>query len=113
MEDQGDFIDRLRMIIHKIRTTGTASVDGVTEDMVVAQGIVFLVAGFETTSNTMSTLTYVFAKHPEIQQRCFEEIQETISKKKEINHETIGELHYLEACILVNFPYFGVYYNRR
>ena len=101
MEDQGDFIDRLRMMLHKIKEKGQATLDGLDEDVVVAQGIIFLAAGFETTANTMSSLTYNFAKHPDVQQRCYEEIQEVIASKNEINHETISELHYLEACIQV------------
>ena len=101
MEDQGDFIDRLRMMIHKIRESGQSKLDGLNEEMVVAQGIIFLAAGFETTANTLGSLTYVFAKHPEIQQRCLDEIQEVIENKKEINHETISELYYLDACIKV------------
>ena len=89
MEDQGDFIDRLRMMLHKIKETGQETLDGLDEDVVVAQGIIFLAAGFETTANTMSSLTYNFAKHPDVQQRCYEEIQEVIASKNEINHETI------------------------
>ena len=101
MEDSGDFIDRLRMMIHKIRASGQKTLDGLDEDMVVAQGIVFLAAGFETTANTLGSISYVFAKNPEIQQKCYEEIQDVLANKKEINHETISELHYLEACIKV------------
>ena len=59
----------------------------------------------------MGSLTYVFAKHPEIQQRCYEEIQQMVADKREINHETIGELKYLEACIQVNYDDFGTYCN--
>ena len=103
LEDQGDFVDRLRMMIHKIRASGQVSMDGLNEELVVAQGIIFLAAGFETTANTMGSLTYIFAKHPEIQQRCYEEIQDVVSNKKEINHETIAEMQYLEACIQVKY----------
>ena len=103
MDDQGDFIDRLRMMIHRIRESSESKLEGLDEEMVVAQGIIFLAAGFETTANTLGSLTYILAKHPEIQQRCVEEIEEVIANKKEINHETISELHYLEACIKVTF----------
>jgi len=106
MEDQGDFIDRLRMMIHKIKDSGQTTLDGLTEEMVVAQGIVFLAAGFETTANTLGSLTYNLAKYPEIQQRCYEEIKDVISKNKEINHETISELDYLEACLKENLRLF-------
>ena len=111
MDDQGDFIDRLRMMIHKIRESGESKLEGLDEEMVVAQGIIFLAAGFETTANTLGSLTYILAKHPEIQQRCVEEIEEVIANKKEINHETISELHYLEACIKVTFPKSNTFFD--
>ena len=38
-----------------------------SEENIIAQGSAFFVAGFETSSNTMSSLTYNLAKHPEIQ----------------------------------------------
>ena len=65
MDDQGDFIDRLRMMIHKIRESGESKLEGLDEEMVVAQGIIFLAAGFETTANTLGSLTYILAKHPD------------------------------------------------
>jgi cytochrome P450 len=34
---------------------------------ITAQGVIFFVAGFETTANTLSTLSYNLAKHPEVQ----------------------------------------------
>ena len=101
LEDQGDFMDRLRMMIHKIRASGQAKLNHLHEDLVIAQGTVFLAAGFETTANTMTSLTYIFAKYPEIQERCYKEIKNMVDNKKEINHETIAEMHYLEACIQV------------
>ena len=91
------------MMLHKIRTSNQTNVDGLDEELVVAQGIIFLAAGYETTASTLGTLTYNFSQYPEVQQRCYEEIQDVISNRKEINHETILELHYLEACIKVNW----------
>ena len=38
-------------------------------DMVDAQGMVFLTAGFETTANTLGALCFFMATHPEIQSR--------------------------------------------
>ena len=41
--------------------------DLLSEEIIVAQGIAFFVAGFETSSNTLSTLAYNLAKNPEVQ----------------------------------------------
>ena len=56
----GDFIDRLREIAKD-------PPEMLNRTIITAQGVVFFAAGFETTSNTLSTLTYNLATHPEIQ----------------------------------------------
>ena len=67
------------------------------------QGIIFFVAGFETTSNTLSTFSYNLAKNQDVQQRLYEEISEVMERfDGKINHETIEEMEYLEAALLEN-----------
>jgi cytochrome P450 family 3 subfamily A len=87
-------------MVKKIRDSDKNEVEGLTEEMVVAQGIIFLAAGFETTSSTMSILMYNLAKYPNIQERCYEEISALLSDENvKIDQETINEMPYLEACI--------------
>ncbi len=57
-EPRGDFIDRLKKILDERL---------LSEDETYAQGIGFFLAGFETTSNTLSTFTYHLAKNQDIQ----------------------------------------------
>ncbi len=57
-QPKGDFVDRLK----EIRATNV-----LTEDQTYAQGIGFFQAGFETTSNTLCTLSYNLAKNPDVQ----------------------------------------------
>ena len=101
LKDRGDFIDHLRMMMHKIRATGKTMLDQLNEELVIANGIGFFGGGFESTSTTMSALIYSFAKYPEIQQKCYEDIEEVLTNTEDINHETITRMHYLEACIQV------------
>ena len=87
-------------MIRKIRDSGKHKVDGLNEDMVVAQSIVFLAAGFETSASTMAMLIYILAKHPHVQEKCYEEILEVSSTdENKIDSDTIGKMKYLEACI--------------
>jgi len=44
----------------------------------VAQALMFLLAGYETTSTTLTTCAYELALHPEIQQRLYEEITDAM-----------------------------------
>lgn len=65
-----------------------------------AQAFVFYVAGFETSSSTMSFCLFELAKNQSCQRRAQAEIDEVNRKyQNEINYESMGELKYLEACI--------------
>jgi cytochrome P450 family 3 subfamily A len=88
----GDFVDRL-MEYKKVAELP------ITDEMIEAQGMVFMIAGFETTANTLGSMCYQVAKHQDIQERIVEEILDTIGSD-EITHENISNLEYLEACIM-------------
>ena len=63
----GDFVDRLRAF-------KKVAVAPITDEMIEAQGMVFLLAGFETTASTLSSLIYHVAMYPEVQEKIIEEI---------------------------------------
>jgi cytochrome P450 len=58
--EKEDFIGRLGRIIKSKEPL-------LTPELVVAQGVIFFVAGYETTSNALSTLSFNLAKHQDIQ----------------------------------------------
>ena len=94
----GDFIDKIIEVCNDPNSP-------VSKEMIKAQGSIFFSAGFETTSNCLSTLCYHLALNPDIQEKLREEIL-GIDADDEINHENISELHYLEAAILENLRIF-------
>nr|APH81393.1 cytochrome P450 CYP3027C1 [Tigriopus kingsejongensis] len=97
-----DFLGKLLELIDEIKRNPEAS-KPLTDELLTAQGIVFFVAGYGTTANALSTLCYNLAKNPEIQERLYEELQDVIDKfDGRIDHESIQEMEYLEACIQEN-----------
>jgi len=88
----GDFVDRLREF-KKVAT------HPITDEMIEAQGMVFLLAGFETTANTLGSLIYHVSTNPEVQEKILEEIMDNIGSD-DVTHENISTLEYLEACIM-------------
>ncbi|KAH8321364.1 hypothetical protein KR074_003022, partial [Drosophila pseudoananassae] len=72
---------------------------GLTLEQMAAQAFVFFVAGFETSSSTMSFCLYELALHQDIQDRVRAEIETVLGKSDEINYDAISEMTYLEQVI--------------
>jgi cytochrome P450 len=66
-ERRGDFIDRLKEMSEDLKKQSGKNESLLSEEIIVAQGIAFFVAGFETSSNTLSTLAVNLAKNPQVQ----------------------------------------------
>ena len=65
--------------------------------------VLFMLAGYETTSTTLSYCTYVLAKYPEEQQKLFEEIASVYnneeSNEASPNADNVNKLEYLDMFI--------------
>lgn len=101
-------------LLVQLRNTGTVQLDDqwntdikTAEDQkkmslneIAAQAFVFFAAGFETSSTTLSYCLYELAKHPEIQKRVHDEIDEILKQhNNHLTYESISDMVYLEKCI--------------
>lgn len=101
-------------LLVQVRNTGTVQSDGdwetkITNDEskkslsipeVAAQCFIFLIAGYETSSTTMSYCLYELARNPDAQRRVQQEIVDVLAKHNgEITYESVSEMHLLESCI--------------
>lgn len=67
---------------------------------VAAEAFLFIIAGYESSSTTMTFLFYELAKKTHIQQRVYEEVRNTIQKYDgKLCYEALNEMKYLESCI--------------
>lgn len=74
--------------------------DGLTLEQVAAQAFVFFLAGFETSSSTMSFALYELAIHQDMQTKARQEIQEVLSKyDNKLTYEGVKELKYLQQIL--------------
>ena len=87
----GDFVDTLRKMKKEAKPP-------ITEPMIDAQGMVFITAGYETTSNTIGAALYFLAKNQDVQEKLYEEILDIVGDDH-ITYDSIRDLAYLEATI--------------
>lgn len=105
--------DFLQLMV-QVRNTGAVQSDGDWETKIIhdeskktlsisevaAQCFIFLLAGFETSSTTMSYCLYELARNPKYQRKVQQEIVDVLEKHNgEITYESVSEMHLLENCI--------------
>lgn len=72
--------------------------NSLTEQELVAQSVLLLFAGHETTTSMLTWLCIELARHPEVMQRVRSE-QMQLAKQGELNLEQLGQMPYLEQVI--------------
>ncbi|KAM3608834.1 uncharacterized protein V6R79_005584 [Siganus canaliculatus] len=71
----------------------------ITEDEIVGQAFVFLLAGYETSSNTLGFTCYLLALHPECQHKVQAEVDDFFTRHESPDYSNIHELKYLDMVI--------------
>lgn len=80
------------------QSTGKSSL--LNEDEIEWNAIVFILAGYETTSTALSYVTYCLSLHPDVQEKVFSEIIEKLGHgHSPLTYENVSQLHYLEQVI--------------
>ncbi|XP_033824482.1 thromboxane-A synthase [Periophthalmus magnuspinnatus] len=70
-----------------------------SEDEVIGQAFVFLLAGYETSSNTLAFTCYLLALHPECQSRLQDEVDHFYCRHESPDYTNVQELKYLDMVI--------------
>ena len=104
MADATDFLGRISILIKKkAENPDDENLKVLNKDILSAQPIIFFIAGFETTTNNLSTIAYNLSKYPDIQERLYQEIQDTLEKHDgKLDHDTISEMVFMDAVIQEN-----------
>ena len=65
---------------------------------IVAQSMLFLIAGYDTTSNALSAFCFLLGKNPKAQDKLRDELRQILEADGELNYQNVMEAKYLDAC---------------
>lgn len=71
----------------------------ITDMLLAAQSFVFLLAGFETTSDAINYILYALSKNKNAQDKARREILQVKQKYGEFTYDALKEMTYLDNCI--------------
>ncbi|KAM9329506.1 uncharacterized protein PAF06_003303 [Gastrophryne carolinensis] len=99
-----DRVDFLQLMIDSQGENGSLSAKdhgyrALTDTEIMAQGLIFIMAGYETTSTTLMFLAYHLATNPDVQTKLQEEIDTYLPNKAPPTYEILNQMEYLDMVI--------------
>ncbi|XP_048224124.1 cytochrome P450 3A9-like [Perognathus longimembris pacificus] len=92
-------VDLLQLMINSQNSKDTESHKGLTDLEIAAQSIIFIFAGYETTSITLSFIMYLLALHPDVQKKLQEEVDRTLPNKAPATYDALMEMEYVDMVV--------------
>nr|XP_009934832.1 PREDICTED: cytochrome P450 3A29-like [Opisthocomus hoazin] len=81
------------------KSAETNSYKSLSDEEILAQALVFVLAGYETTSSTLSYISYNLATHPDVQQRLQDEIDANLPNKATPTYNAVMQMEYLDMVV--------------
>uniref|UniRef100_A0A669EV07 unspecific monooxygenase n=1 Tax=Oreochromis niloticus TaxID=8128 RepID=A0A669EV07_ORENI len=81
----------------KVRLEWTSS--SLTDHEILSQAMIFLFAGYETTSSSLTFLSYNLATNPRVMKKLQEEVDATFPNKAPIQYQELMQMEYLDCVI--------------
>ncbi|XP_018431728.1 PREDICTED: cytochrome P450 3A29-like [Nanorana parkeri] len=100
-----DRVDFLQLMVDSQTKDGTSigeeshGYKELTDTEIMAQALIFIVAGYETTSTTLMFMAYLLAAHPDVQTKVQEEIDTHLPNKASPTYEALMQMEYLDMVI--------------
>ncbi|KAM8771556.1 cytochrome P450 3A40-like [Acanthopagrus schlegelii] len=95
-------VDFLQLMIDSQNNKDPSGVEqdkGLSDHEILSQAMIFLFAGYETTSSSLCFVAYNLALNPHIMRRLQEEIDATFPEKAPIEYQALMQMEYLDCVI--------------
>ncbi|KAG7153940.1 Cytochrome P450 6k1-like 7 [Homarus americanus] len=95
---RGDFLDLLLEQREEQSNSNTKTPKyPIKDSTIVAQSVLFLIVGHETTAGTMAFVSYYLARNPHLQHRLRQELRDIVEEHGTLTYQTIMEAPFLDA----------------
>ncbi|XP_013112454.1 cytochrome P450 6g1 isoform X1 [Stomoxys calcitrans] len=99
-KERNDLIDTLIRLCKEAEGSDEYPDKDLYIDAILAQGAVFIVAGYETSLSAIAFTLYLLAKSPKLQKRLREEIKKILHEGKgEVTYEALKSMEYLDMVM--------------
>ncbi|KAL6482518.1 hypothetical protein MHYP_G00105980 [Metynnis hypsauchen] len=106
-------VDFLQLMIDSQRTDtgedGKQTNKGLSDHEILSQAMVFIFAGYETSSSTLSFFFYNLATNPEILKKLQEEVDRTFPNEAPVQYDALMNMDYLDATLNESMRLYAVF----
>ncbi|RVE75996.1 hypothetical protein OJAV_G00004360 [Oryzias javanicus] len=93
-------VDFLQLMIDSQKDNQNGQQDkGLSDHEILSQSMIFIFAGYETTSSSLTFLAYNLATNPEVMKKLQKEIDATFPNKAPIQYVPLMEMEYLDCVV--------------
>ncbi|XP_005367120.1 cytochrome P450 3A9 [Microtus ochrogaster] len=98
-EKEKQRVDFLQLMINSQNSNIKESHKALSDLEIVAQSVIFIFAGYETTSSALSFALYLLATHPDVQKKLQDEIDAALPNKAPPTYDALVQMEYLDMVI--------------
>ncbi|XP_017541838.1 cytochrome P450 3A30-like [Pygocentrus nattereri] len=101
-KDHKNRVDFLQLMIDSQKSEkedGKESWQGLNDHEILSQSMIFIFAGYETSSSTLSFFFHNIATNPETMKKLQEEINQTFPNKAPVQYDAVMNMEYLDAAL--------------
>lgn len=84
---------------HKAEDPPAEELSPIDDDTLLANSLLFLIAGFETTASTLSFIIHLLAQHPQEQEKVHEELMRRYPSDEELDYGDLQDLQRLDMFV--------------
>ncbi|XP_068607395.1 cytochrome P450 3A40-like [Brachionichthys hirsutus] len=94
-------VDFLQLMIDSQKNNNVSGVEdkGLSDHEILSQAMIFLFAGYETTSSSLTFLAYNLATNPHVMKQLQEEVDSVFPNKAPVDYQALMQMEYLDCVI--------------